>query len=611
MKKTILAGMALAALLLSSCAKDFTADIEELQNDVKDLKTKVESIQSSIAGGAVVTSVDKTDNGIVIKMSDNKQYEITSGKDGKNGDNGAPGSVVTINNAGNWAIDGVDQGIPAHAENGDYYKPCTDSKSANFGKWIKVDGTTGAETVTDMEWKTPAEEGGDSVLTAVWEDDVLMLFGVQGYEDEDYFEISFTSILRAFAVYPTNWSATWGLPYVTSYYMINPNIATTILTGNLATPRLKDFNWPGGTEPYGYMREAYSGFGHWLFGMAYASYLGATGQKDDPEYSSSLDVNSSDFMWQWIKTDGHVMEDPANIYEGVLSLGDYVAECLDIVDNNGAYIDLVPTTPVSITYRVIPMGASLDSYKFSILEHGLNITKVGGEKRDNAFSIVGKPKFNKKDELVVNASASFFKAMGYTPLEFIRNYIEYDNYSDGSEAQRFLNEYSNANAGKYLEAMGLSQAVMVNLEASTNGRGSEAIVSDGCVVKFEPFEAYIYWKDADFNYLPLAFTGAPNDPACTEPMAALESSIDLGSKVALRDPVVGNALKCGFEVSWSYSVPAEFADQVSVSAAGVITRKDAAVAGTVVPVTVSALVATPLNGKSMLANEGNFYVEIQ
>ncbi|MBP9986875.1 MAG: hypothetical protein KBT44_02995, partial [Bacteroidales bacterium] len=592
MKKTILAGMALAALLLSSCAKDFTADIEELQNDVKDLKTKVESIQSSIAGGAVVTSVDKTDNGIVIKMSDNKQYEITSGKDGKNGENGAPGSVVTINDAGNWAIDGVDQGISAHAENGDYYKPCTDSKSANFGKWIKVDGTTGAETVTDMEWKTSAEGGSaGSGLTAVWEDDVLMLFGVQGYEDEDYFEISFTSELRGFAVYPTNWSATWGLPYVTSYYMINPNIAIAVMTGNLSNPRLKDFNWQGGIEQFGYPRSNYSGFGRWLFGIAYATYLGALGMTDDPDYNECFDANSAAFNWQWTKDELH-LADPGDILDGVKILCEYMHECFDNVENH-AYLDFVPTTPIDITYRVIPMGASLANYKFSILEHGINITKVGGENRDNAVTISGKTRFNKKDELTLTANTSFFKAMGYTPLEFIRKYNQYNRYGDDGADFTTINNYVNSVAGKYLDAMGLTQALMINLEASTNGRGSEAIVSDGCIVKFEPFEAYIYFKNDEFNYIPLAFTGAPTDTESAEPVAKLADSYDLGSKLALRDPVIGNATKYGFDVQWAYSIPAEFGEAASVSAEGVITRSASAVSGTIVPVTVSAHVMTP------------------
>ena len=50
-----------------------------------------------------------------------------------------------------------------NGDNGDYYKPCVDQNDPNYGKWILVDGVTGAETVTDMEW-LPA-----GTLTAVWD----------------------------------------------------------------------------------------------------------------------------------------------------------------------------------------------------------------------------------------------------------------------------------------------------------------------------------------------------------------------------------------------------------------------------------------------------------
>ena len=47
--------------------------------------------------------------------------------------------------------------------NGDYYYPCTDQEDEDYGKWIKVDGETDEETVTDMLW-LPA-----GTLTAVWD----------------------------------------------------------------------------------------------------------------------------------------------------------------------------------------------------------------------------------------------------------------------------------------------------------------------------------------------------------------------------------------------------------------------------------------------------------
>ena len=47
--------------------------------------------------------------------------------------------------------------------NGDYYYPCTDQDDEDYGKWVKVNGETSEETVTDMLW-LPA-----GTLTAVWD----------------------------------------------------------------------------------------------------------------------------------------------------------------------------------------------------------------------------------------------------------------------------------------------------------------------------------------------------------------------------------------------------------------------------------------------------------
>ena len=76
------------------------------------------------------------------------------GKDGQDGEDGKDGINGTDGKDGEDGEDGL---------NGDYYYPCTDQEDENYGKWIKVNGETSEETVTDMLW-LPA-----GTLTAVWD----------------------------------------------------------------------------------------------------------------------------------------------------------------------------------------------------------------------------------------------------------------------------------------------------------------------------------------------------------------------------------------------------------------------------------------------------------
>ena len=194
MRKKYLSALLIGTLLLSagtfqSC-KDYDEDISGLTQRVEAVESLVNDLQSQIQKGAVITDVQKTDQGVVVTLSNGNSFELTNGADGK------PGSVVTIGENGNWFIDGVDTGKPSRGEKGDQGEPGTPggegSSSASVyyypgvngeenGYWVKVsvaaDGTESKE-VTDTSWKVSG-----SGLTAIWDEGSLILDGVEGTDE--------------------------------------------------------------------------------------------------------------------------------------------------------------------------------------------------------------------------------------------------------------------------------------------------------------------------------------------------------------------------------------------------------------------------------------------
>ena len=227
----LLVAFALSSVMFVACNK-YDEEINGLQSQIDQLNATVQSLQSAISNGAVVTSVAETTEGIKVTLSNNQSYVIkhgTNGKDGVNGANGADGkngSVVTIGENGNWFIDGVDTGKAAQGPKGDagvagaagkdadqiHYYPCTDKESENYGKWVKV--TNGVEEATTESWM---HEG---VLTAVFDsaNGVLVVVGVEGATDGRV-EIATGAHLASLAFVPEVMTEGMGMPILSSYYI--------------------------------------------------------------------------------------------------------------------------------------------------------------------------------------------------------------------------------------------------------------------------------------------------------------------------------------------------------------------------------------------------------
>ena len=175
--------------VFSSCSKDFQGDIDGINNRIDKLTTSLDEVKSGLKDGKAIEDVVTSDNGVVIKMSDGKQYTITNGKDGKDG------TVIKVGDDGFWYIDGEKTEYPAKGIKGDkgdkgdagvagpqgpkgdkgdagvYYEPNKD------GYWYKVDPANGEEGVkTEMKWLP------EGTVTAVYENGVVTLYNVKGYE---------------------------------------------------------------------------------------------------------------------------------------------------------------------------------------------------------------------------------------------------------------------------------------------------------------------------------------------------------------------------------------------------------------------------------------------
>ena len=187
MRKKYLSALLIGTLLLSagtfqSC-KDYDEDISGLTQRVEAVESLVNDLQSQIQKGAVITDVQKTDQGVRVTLSNGNSFELTNGADGKP-------AVVEIGENGNWFINGEDTGKPSQGEPGTpggdgsgsasvYYYPGVNGEENGY--WVKVsvaaDGTESKE-ITDTSWKVSG-----SGLTAIWDEGSLILDGVEGTDE--------------------------------------------------------------------------------------------------------------------------------------------------------------------------------------------------------------------------------------------------------------------------------------------------------------------------------------------------------------------------------------------------------------------------------------------
>lgn len=201
MKRKYFSALLMGALTIASVStftscKDYDDDISGLQSQIDQLKKTIDEINSQITAGSVLTDVVKNDNGITVKLSNGKTYDITNGKDGK------AGSVVKIVD-GVWYIDDVSTGLNAKGDKGDPGTPGTAGTPGAAGKdgayylpkedgyFYKVDGNT--ETKTGIMWKTASN---DAITAVMGEEDLKLGHVLKSDGTYGEYTISLSSNLR-------------------------------------------------------------------------------------------------------------------------------------------------------------------------------------------------------------------------------------------------------------------------------------------------------------------------------------------------------------------------------------------------------------------------------
>ena len=396
---------------------------------------------------------------------------------------------------------------------GIYYVPVVEKTDPYYGHWKKVDPNTGVATDTDLLWLP------EGTLTAVWDDDakLLTVHNVEGAED-GIVEISLYNGLSSLAVIPEIWDATIGMPQQTVYSILpSPFEIRRYFGMDNSTTHMKYWS---NTPDHGGVTPACLNTYFWC--ALWHSYLGAKGLTQGTGYTAAWDVNSASFNYWW--DDVHVA-DNGTPYEMVYStlkaaVKDAIANIKDRIElmaDTDEFIRKSPVSALNIKYRVNPAGADISGYQFRMIDRTLEVsTKADG---DNYARVAPKIEVEQaaKDQWNATAYLDFIKYWMDMPTEFlIRLYatkvpqawfywgqwdgqvpgVPNPNVPNFDPAVRYLDLwFQGINGGNmatstnlmkaWQEANGITYKTVVALEASKNGRGAEAVVSDYTNVKME------------------------------------------------------------------------------------------------------------------------------
>lgn len=221
MKKKFYGALLLGSLFLAggmvSCS-DYDDDINSLNERVDALEKTVAELQKAIEAGAVITSVDDTENGVKVTLSDGKTFELTNGTDG------TPGSVIEIGDNGNWFIDGNDTGKPSRGEKGEQGEQGPAGEDGKDGKyyipgengfWIEVD-SEGNQAETTMSWIP------ENTPVAVYDsaNGKLLISNIDGVAEGEVLVIETWGELKSLAVIPYVIDKETSMPVVSFYNIV-------------------------------------------------------------------------------------------------------------------------------------------------------------------------------------------------------------------------------------------------------------------------------------------------------------------------------------------------------------------------------------------------------
>ena len=94
---------------LGSCQKDYSEDIDDLQEQIDQIKADVAALNTAIAQGKIITQVSSVTGGYQITFSDNSTITLNHGQNGADGDDGATGAngftpIIGVDADGYWTV---------------------------------------------------------------------------------------------------------------------------------------------------------------------------------------------------------------------------------------------------------------------------------------------------------------------------------------------------------------------------------------------------------------------------------------------------------------------------------------------------------------------------
>ena len=128
----LLAAFALSSVMFVACNK-YDDDIQRIDDQLASLEQTVQTLKAAVDGGAVISSVSNTAEGVKFTLSNGQSYTVNHGTDGANGADGKD-AVVTIGENGNWFINGEDTGKTAKGQ-GEPGKSPRINEAGNWEIW--------------------------------------------------------------------------------------------------------------------------------------------------------------------------------------------------------------------------------------------------------------------------------------------------------------------------------------------------------------------------------------------------------------------------------------------------------------------------------------------
>ena len=534
--------------------------------------------------------------------------------------------TVTFTDGTTWTSESIRGEQGPKGDDGDYYYPCVDKTSKNYKHWIKVNGVTGEEEPQEALWLSDdvvtavwendkltfhnvegAPDGVISISTAVGLNSLAVL-------PELWDSTMGLPMAKVYAIYPSNKEFS---------HIVLGDLWNKLFMFNGANEAIGEW----GDDKF-YDRNIWSFGGLQGFAtMLWSSYIGSrqkiTNNLSYPGYVAAFDVYSDSFMRSSEWNEALLGVDPENYGWGGGGSGTHweqsyqalketfenvllpnLSARLEEVSNDftqASWSRQIPVSAVNLKYRVNPAGADLSGYQFNMIDRTVKAyTKADGDNRAVSVVMDEEPVLANPDQLDVTAYIDYYKLWSNMPIEWffklwgtkvVHSYNLY-NWKNGYPSasgslqpnngmrdwlpETIGSDVPNTGVGygaelrdlqRWMEDQGLTYQTIIALEASKDGEGEGAIVSDYASVKMEYVQPYWTAFDHHDPCRPVAKWGVPHNlynwwlgvmnfrstgRAYENDLMKVSEAYDVAAHMRFADPYYGDLKKLGFDVRIDY-----------------------------------------------------------